>query len=234
MKIAIVDDDEQCRRQVAEFIRTYAKKNKEIIETEEYSLGINFASEYRSDCAVIFLDVEMPHMDGITTAKRIRAIDEFVPIIFLTSYSQYAINGYEVNALDYVMKPLTYFVFETKLKKALKYVQRRVDADVIIMTRQEVVRLPICDIMYANSEGNDTVYHTQNDTYRERMPMRETALKFKGPNIAACSSGCLVNLAFVTKIVKDTAYLGDIFLPISRGKRKEFMNRYISFLSEGG
>lgn len=234
MKIAIVDDDAQCRSQVAEFARAYAKNTRQVIELEEYSLGINFASEYRADCDVIFLDVEMPHMDGITTAKKIREMDESVPIIFLTSYSQYAINGYEVNALDYVMKPLTYFVFEAKLKKALKFGQRRVNEDIVIMTRQEVVRLPIRDVMYANSEGNDTVYHTRKDTYRERMPMRETALKFKGANIAASSSGCLVNLAFVTKVVKDIVYVGEVSLPISRGKRKEFMNQYICFLSEGG
>ena len=64
--------------------------------------------------------------------------------------------------------------------------------------------------------------------------MRETAKKFKGSNIVFCSSGCLINLSFVTKVVKDIAYLGDTQLPISRPKRKEFIGRYISFLSEGG
>lgn len=234
MKIAIVDDDIQCRKQVTEYIRTYAKSTKQVIEIVEYSLGINFISEYQADCDIIFLDVEMPHMDGISSAKKIREVDQYVAIIFLTNYSQYAINGYEVNALDYVMKPLTYFVFEMKLKKALKYIDHRVKEDVVIVTKQEVIRLPNSEIMYANSEGNNTVYHTANGTYRERMPMRETAKKFKGPNIVFCSSGCLINLSFVTKVVKDVVYLGEIQLTISRPKRKEFISRYISFLSEGG
>ncbi len=160
MKIAVVDDDDQCRKQVTEYLHTYAQDTKQVMEVEAYSLGINFASEYRADCDVIFLDVEMPRMDGISVAKKIREVDQNVPIIFLTSYSQYAINGYEVNALDYVMKPLTYFVFEMKLKKALKFVQHRGGEDVV--------------------------------------------------------------------------YLGEIQLPISRPKRKEFMDRYIHFLSEGG
>ncbi|MDD2957090.1 MAG: LytTR family DNA-binding domain-containing protein [Lachnospiraceae bacterium] len=234
MKLAIVDDDEQCRRQVVEFVRTYMKNTKQDIEVEAYSLAINFISEYRSDCDVIFLDVEMPHMDGISAAKKIREVDKYVPIIFLTSYSQYAINGYEVNAIDYVMKPLTYFVFEMKLKKALKFTQRRVNEDVVIVTKQGVLRLPNSEIMFACSEGNNTAYHTVNGIYRERMTMRDTAKKFKGSNIAFCSSGCLINLSFVTRVVKDVVYLGDIQLQISRSKRKEFIDRCINSLSEGG
>lgn len=142
MKIAIIDDDAQCRQQMAEYVHTYAQNTKQVIKVVSYSLGINFISEYEADCDVIFLDVEMPHMDGITTAKKIREVDKHVSIIFLTNFSQYAINGYEVNALDYVMKPITYFVFELKLKKALQFARRSVENDVVIITRQEVVRLP--------------------------------------------------------------------------------------------
>lgn len=234
MKIAIIDDDAQCRQQMSEYVHTYAQNTKQVIKVVLYSLGINFISEYEADCDVIFLDVEMPHMDGITTAKKIREVDKHVSIIFLTNFSQYAINGYEVNALDYVMKPITYFVFELKLKKALQFARRSVENDVVIITRQEVVRLPNSEIIYACTEGNDTVYHTVNGIYRERMPMCETVNKFKGPSIVPCSSGCLVNLSFVMKVVKDVVYLKDTTLQISRSKRKDFIRQYIGYLSEGG
>ena len=233
MKIGIVDDSLESREQIRGFLMQYAKENGETIETVVAEDGIHFVSDYRGDCDVLFLDVEMPMMDGITTAKKIREVDSTVSIVFLTNYSQYAINGYEVNAIDYVMKPITYFVFCQKLKKALAFSGKIGTGEIIVRNETSIVRLPIRHILYLESERNYILYHTASDVYRERMTMHVAAEQFEKKNFIMCNSGCMVNAAYVKKVVGNDVFVGEDVLQLSRGRKKEFMERYINYLSRG-
>lgn len=234
MKIAIVDDDAAYRRLLRTFAEQYARESGETLETITAADGAAFVSDYQADCQVIFLDVEMPLMDGIATARCIRKLDQSVQIIFLTNYSQYAINGYEVNALDYVMKPLTYFAFAQKLKKALAFADRHADTALILRSEHGVIRLKAGQILWVDGEKNYSVYHTANGEYRERATMRDTMQRLAHMHFAAATAGCMVNLAYVRKVVDYDVYIGEQVLPLSRAKKKDFMEKYIHFLSHGG
>lgn len=234
VKIAIVDDDAAYRRLLRAFAEQFARENGEMLEIVTAANGAAFWNDYQADCQVIFLDVEMPLMDGIATARMIRKVDQTVQIIFLTNYSQYAINGYEVNALDYVMKPLTYFAFAQKFKKALAFADRHADAELIIRNEHGVIRLKAGEILWVDSEKNYTVYHTAKGKYRERATMRDTMQRLAHMSFAASTAGCLVNLAYVRKVVEYDVYIGEHVLPLSRGKKKDFMEKYIHYLTQGG
>lgn len=233
MKVGVVDDSRESREQLLAFIAQYARENAESIETVTADDGIHFVSDYRGECDVLFLDIEMPLMDGITTAKKIREVDTTVSIIFLTNFSQYAINGYEVNAIDYVMKPITYFVFCQKLRKALAFSRRYQKDEVIVRGEQSVVRLPLSQILYVESERNYIVYHTESGDYRERSTMRALLPKFEKASFALCNPGVLVNLAHVKKAVGSDVFVGGGQLQLSRSRKKEFMEKYIDYLSRG-
>lgn len=233
MKIAVVDDDKSCRDLLCAHIKKYAEENGEQIDVLVFSSGVDFASDYKADCDVVFLDVEMPHMDGLATAKKIREFDGEVSIVFVTNYSQYAINGYEVNAVDYVMKPLSYFVFCSKLKKALNLSRRKTEKKIVISRAYGVVRLSSNKIHYLISDKNYVVYHTDDGEYKERGTMTKMKEKFEGLNFANCTAGCLVNLNYVTKVTQHEVYIKDAVLPLSRPQKKEFMKKYIDFLSRG-
>ncbi len=233
MKIGIVDDDEKCREQLQGYIARYARESGENIETLVSSDGIHFVSDYGGDGDVVFLDVEMPLMDGITTAKRIREFDDTVSIVFLTNYSQYAINGYEVNAIDYVIKPMSYAVFCQKLKKALSFCARREHGEIVVHNETSVVRLPFQEILYVESERNYVVYHTEKETYRERSTMRAAQEKFGHSCFAMCNAGMLINLSHVRKVVDNELFIDNQIMQISRGRKKEFMDKYIDYLSRG-
>lgn len=233
VKVGVVDDSRESREQLRTFIAQFARENGESIETVTADDGIHFVSDYQGDCDVLFLDIEMPMMDGITTAKRIREVDTTVSIVFLTNFSQYAINGYEVNAIDYVMKPITYFVFCQKLKKALAFSRRNQTGEIVVRGEQSVVRLPFSQICFIESERNYIVYHTMLSSYRERSTMRALLPRFEKASFALCNPGVLVNLAHVRKVVGSNVFVDGGQLQLSRSRKKEFMEKYIDYLSRG-
>ena len=92
---------------------------------ETYDRAFKLLDAYRSDVDLIFLDIQVPDMMGIDAARRIRDVDQEVMIIFVTNLTQYAIDGYSVRAFDYILKPLNYFSFSKKLRRALRMLSYR-------------------------------------------------------------------------------------------------------------
>lgn len=119
IKIAIVEDEAMYAKQLEEFLRQYEKENGEAFDITIYSDGDQIVNKYRSQYDIILMDVEMKFMDGMSAAEEIRKVDTEVVIIFITNMAQYAIRGYAVDALDYVLKPVSYFAFSQRLSRAI-------------------------------------------------------------------------------------------------------------------
>lgn len=100
-------------------MRQYEKENGEAFDITIYSDGDQIVNKYRSQYDIILMDVEMKFMDGMSAAEEIRKVDTEVVIIFITNMAQYAIRGYAVDALDYVLKPVSYFAFSQRLSRAI-------------------------------------------------------------------------------------------------------------------
>ena len=118
LKIAVVEDQTEVRESLCQFIRQYAGEQGLLAEVEPFADGAVIAEGYQPGYDIIFLDVEMPRLGGFGAAERIRAVDPDVVLVFVTNMAQYAIKGYEVDALDYVLKPVSYGAFCTKLSRA--------------------------------------------------------------------------------------------------------------------
>ena len=124
-KIAIVEDQEETRESLNRFVWQYAQEQGLQVEISLITDGAEIAEHYTPGFDIIFMDVEMPRLDGFGAAEAIRAVDADVVLVFVTNMAQYAIRGYEVDALDYVLKPVNYYQFCTKLSRAIQRVQRR-------------------------------------------------------------------------------------------------------------
>ena len=125
IRIAIVEDEESYISVLKEYLERYKKESGEQIEVTVYHDGDEIAAFYRAQFDIILMDIEMKFIDGMTAAEEIRKVDSSVSIIFITNAPQYAIRGYEVGALDYILKPVSYFTFSQKLGRAVSKLKKR-------------------------------------------------------------------------------------------------------------
>ena len=125
IRVAIVEDDAEVQGVLQEYVRRYTRQYGTEFEVTVFADGVDILEDYRAVYDIIFLDVEMKHLDGMTTAERIRQMDADVILIFITNMAQYAIRGYSVGALDYVLKPVPYFAFSQQLLKAVARLEKR-------------------------------------------------------------------------------------------------------------
>ena len=230
IRSAVVDDDNVYLDQLQSYLKRFGKEEGVQYIVEEFHNGLNFVEEYDGNLDVIFLDIEMPLMDGMEAARRIRRKDNLVGIVFVTNMAQYAIKGYEVNAIDFIVKPIEYYVFADKLKKAIQLSKLNEEKSVVIETDDTVEKIILSQILYIEKDKNYLVYHTKDAHYRVRgtMKMTEDALKQEG--FSKCINGCLVNMRHITTLGKDTVCLGQVTLPVSRQRKKAFKEDFMKYL----
>ena len=135
IRIAIVEDDRVCAGTLQEYLCRYEKESGEMIQSTLFEDGEDIAVGYRAEYDIILMDIEMQFMDGMSAAEAIRKVDEEVTIIFITNMAQYAIRGYSVNALDYVLKPVSYFAFSQRLDRAVSRLRKKEKHYVVIKFR---------------------------------------------------------------------------------------------------
>lgn len=170
MRLAIVDDDEKQRKQLKEYVEKYSGEKGLDLVCFEFESGLNFASDYKEP-----FDIEMPHMDGLTAAEYVRKTDGEAVIIFITRMAQYAIKGYEVNALDFMVKPVTYFNLATKLNRALKVLPRRGVLKLDIAGGGTQI-LSLKDIHYVEGSNQYVIYHTLDREFKTHTSLRDAEL----------------------------------------------------------
>lgn len=232
MRVALVDDNENDRNQIMDYLQRFQKEQGMKLQITLYNSSLDFLGEYDGGYDVILLDIEMPGMDGMETAKEIRLIDEIAAIIFITNMAQYAIRGYEVNAIDFMVKPVPYFNFAEKFKRAVNFAEREQGSNILLNSDESMIRIAVADIYYLEKDKNKNylVYYTRKGTFRERNTILSAKAKLENQPFAECTSGCLVNLKYVEQVGKDSVVLENATLPVSRRMRKEFLNSFMKYV----
>ena len=160
IRLALVEDDGNYRSQLKEYIACYAQSSGERFTVQEFEDGDEIALGYKAEYDIILMDIEMKFMDGMMAAEEIRKVDTEVIIIFITNSPQYAIKGYAVDALDYVIKPVSYFAFSQRLARAIERLQHRSRHFLQVNTREGTHKLDIKQLYYIESQGHDLFFHT--------------------------------------------------------------------------
>lgn len=231
MRVAVVDDNENDRELLIKYLRQFQKEHGMKMQIKPYGSSLDFLEEYAGGYDVILLDIEMPGIDGMETAKEIRQTDEVAAIIFITNMAQFAIRGYEVNAIDFMVKPVPYFNFAEKFKKAVSFAGREQGKNILLNSDEGIIRINMADIYYLEKDKNKNylVYYTRKGTFRERNTILSAKAKLGNQPFAECTSGCLVNLKYVERVGKDSVVLENATLPVSRRMRKEFLNSFMKY-----
>lgn len=172
----------------------------------------------------------MPALNGIQTAKELRRIDKQVVLMFITNMSQYAIHGYEVEAIDYVIKPVAYADFALKIQKAMRYISRNNDENLVIHTQEGIVQLQISQIFYVEVIRHYLLYHTISGIYKVRGVMKETEKTLEPYHFVRSNQCYLVNLKYVEAINGSTVKVAGEELQMSRNKKSEFMLQFIRYV----
>jgi DNA-binding LytR/AlgR family response regulator len=231
-KIAIVEDDDFSSHKIEDYINKYSKEKKYEFTIFKFKDGDEITSNYEAIYDIIFLDIEMKRQNGMDTAKKIRTFDQEVIIIFITNMSQYAIKGYAVNALSFLLKPVPYFAFSQELEKSIKRCDSKKGGSVLVPTSKGLIKLDTKNILFIESIKHQLYIHTKKDVYIIRDTMKHMEEELKKYHFYRCHSGYLVNFLQVDSIVKDEVIINNQYIKISRPRKKEFIEAFTNYLGD--
>lgn len=225
-RVAICDDCVQDAEFVQNILNKWAAGQELSIQTECFPSAESFLFRYAEDKAwdILLLDIEMGAMDGVTMAKQVRKDNEAVQIVFITGYSDYIAEGYEVSALHYLMKPVS----ETKLFEVLsRALEKRKQEErcLNLELSGEMVRIPFYEIRYLDVHQNYITIHCKQDyTLKRSLSSIEKELDDRFCRVGRTM---IVNLKYINRVTKTDVYLSDDTVqPLPRGAY-ESLNRAI-------
>ena len=225
-RVAIVDDSETDAEFVKGILTDWAYDRQIGVQAEIFPSAERFLFRYAEDknWDILLLDIEMGAMDGVTMAKRVRRDNEAVQIVFITGYSDYIAEGYEVAALHYLMKPVSREKLMTVLDRALDK-RKQQERCLILESTGELVRIPFYELRYLDVRQNYVTVHAKDDhTVKRTLGDFEKELDSR---FCRVGRSMIINLSFIQRVTKTEVRLSDgTVLPLPRGAY-EPLNRAI-------
>lgn len=234
VRIAIVDDDAEDAACLREYLDRYRRERGVALGVTVFTDGESLVQSYRAEYDIILMDVEMRLMDGMTAAGEIRKVDPQVVIIFITNMAQYAIRGYTVDALDYVLKPVGYFAFTQRIDRALRRMERRTGRFIAVNLKGRTKKLDVARIWYVEVRDHSLIYHTDEECFTAPGAMKDAETSMAPGSFFRCGKGYLVNLEHVEGFRDECAVVHGELVPVSRARKKEFLDRLNDYINEVG
>ena len=230
VRLAIVEDDDKVRQQLQTYVLQYFQGRENDVEIRLFADGDEILEDYAADYDLIFLDIQMKRLDGLATAERIRERDEDVYLVFITNLANYAIRGYAVHALDFILKPVNFLMLRQVLMSVERLLDQKPKRYITLPTDTGLTRLDVSQITYVETDGHAVSIYTEKGTYRLRQSMRGMEELLGKYGFFRCNSCYLVNLRHVERVENGGAIVGGRALTISRPRYKAFMEALTKYL----
>ena len=230
LHVAIVEDNDRDAEQLSTYLQRFSKQNSVEINVERFTNGLLFLQSYKGNFDIIFMDIDMPMMGGMDTARTLRKIDPHVLLIFVTALARFALNGYEVDAYDFIVKPLQENFFSAKMHRAMKKLSSEQRVRLLIKSGEKTVRVFADEIMYVDIFNHQLTFHTEQGDFSTRGTMKDVMDNLNTGHFSLCNKSILVNLNHVEMVDGDEVVMASgVRLPISRPRKTEFMQQIADF-----
>lgn len=230
VNIAIVEDEEKQASLLKKHIENYFDNIDEKSNISVFNNGFKFLEDFKNNFDIIFMDIEMPHIDGISLCKEIRKYDSDVLIIFVTNMAQFAIKGYEVDALAFLLKPVSSFNLKIYLDKALNLIKKKNQLYILINVEDGVKKISINDIYYIEVNDHMLDYHTTDGVISNRKSLTELEKQLSSHGFVRSNSCYLINLKYVSKVTSKSVFILNQELQLSRQRKKDVMLALTNYL----
>lgn len=233
--VAICDDEEQFVTHLTGLLERYAAETGEEIKVTAYYDGMELIEKYDTTVDLIFLDIQMRMVDGLQTAGHIRQMDERVGIIFLTTLTQYGLEGYRYQAEDYIIKPIKYVRLKAEMDQWIRKHRRDDSPSIVVANDTGRYKIVLKSLRYVETFNRNLLLHTEQENIICYKSMKEMECMLLEYGFVRCHTSYLVNLGYVkavsSKNLEITLITGEK-IPISQPKRKAFMERLAEYLGE--
>lgn len=235
MNIALVEDDGCAASTIIEYSKKYSTQYGAELNVTRFADAESFLENYRhSTYSIVLMDIALPKINGLEAARQLRYVDKSVVLIFVTKMAQYAQKGYEVNAQDFIVKPVNYADFCLKIKKAINIARSRENNLVLIPSGSGFFRLSTDKIIYVEVMGHQLKYQLVDGALEVRGTLASVEKNLAGKGFLRCSNCYLVNSRFINSVSGYDLDVGGYILKISHPRHRRFVEELMKLYSGGG
>ena len=232
IRVAVAEDMAFEREALLHHLHRYAQERGEELACSAFENGEALLRGYGEGFDPLLLDVAMPRVDGLTAARRIRRQDERVVILFFTSMVQYAVQGYSVDALDFLVKPVSYTGLRLRLDRALARIAQSRPRRIQVRSASGLCSVPVSEIRYVETCNHRVVIHTGDAALLTDRTIKQVEAELAGLPFFRCHTSYLVHLRYVDRIQGNEIEVDGSRLLISRYRRRELMDTFTAYLGE--
>lgn len=223
LRIAIAEDEAAAREKLQAYLERWQEESGRQIQISCFESGTQLLQNLPEEWQLVFLDIQMPGLNGMETARQLRRKLPDVELVFITSLTGYALESYDVAALDYLVKPVSYPRFCRSIERAGRRITNREENILTVKNNDGVFRIPVKDLLYVEVFSHRLVLHTVNQELSYSGGTLAALEKRLGEGFFRCHSSFLLNLEQVTRLDGNEVVLGEHRVPVSKYRRKALL-----------
>ena len=235
LRIVMLEDTPDEAATLRGHLERYAAEQNLELSVAWFKSALDFLED-RPAADLIFMDIDMPGINGLEAAHQLREQDSATPLVFVTNLAQYAVRGYEVDAVDFMVKPVSYESFRMRMARAMRAVERNATRSLRVKTRDGLQIFAASDLVYVETQGHDVAYHVagEPEPLVVRDSLRRVEAELEGLSFVRLSSSSLANMAHIRRVRADAVTLSEgTTLFMSRAKKREAQATIAAYLGGG-
>lgn len=231
--VAVIEDDEKAFKHIENCINRFCESNETVLKTTRFANAETFLST-AMNFDLVFMDIALPDMNGLEAARLMRKINDVSTLIFVTNLAHLAIKGYEVQARDFIVKPIKYSEFAYKLKKTLLAIDSTQNKNLTVKTADGVRVFNIKNLKYVEVANHTLIYHLTDSIFQRTGSLANIEADLKNCGLIKCNRCYYVNPSFITSVEGYRIILDNEQIAVSQPQKKTFMQEFNEWIARTG